>query len=698
MIRICVTLILLWPSFAALAQDNERTSVVSSKTLAELKASLFDKDQKSHVEWQLVTTIPVPKKLADFSFSAESDGLVFCDTNGQSEAWRLSPATKLGGFKIDGSDFQVALSPDRKYGLVGGDFDAVIVWDTSTGEQVFKHDAFQATVEYLQVSADLQMIGADAAGGVHRYPLLGGQGYSLGVDPTKESLKAFSASSDGSRVLYTVTKNYTFILPFPSATVPAPRAGNIGGHLDGAEHAAFGTESFAAATNEWVKFIYPQPGPPGRVSIGERKFSLIGIHDMKITPDDALLGAITSHGQLHLMNPRTPSVGFVSAPPIKGPVTGDGDARLGPDCRTVAVHRGSRLQVWRVVSDPLSRQTLVQDILTRLLDSKQYDEVSSLTNEIIRQDESLYYELQEQLKPSSVPAKFDERVRQLEEWSVKIPKDLFPRLLLSGVESSKGWKIRGSGYADSVTEEQWEGFQKHIDVAAAYLDDYVPDEFTPGSYYAMRIALHTSQGSPYEEFRKTTDQLLKYRPNYIPAHERAVQHLMPRWHGEPGECAFYAANVAKAIGGEEGRKMYVYLAETQLSYYKTEQYFPITEFDYDEILSYLNSEAAKDLSVADRDRVEASLMRFARRKGDKETAQKTFARMIVDGWMARNKNNPRVYGDVMRTIAWLQGESKKGGISVPKGFLEGLLPPLPGSKPKSPTDSPKKPSKPAGGA
>lgn len=45
-------------------------------------------------------------------------------------------------------------------------------------------------------------------------------------------------------------------------------------------------------------------------------------------------------------------------------------------------------------------------------------------------------------------------------------------------------------------------------------------------------------------------------PKYQRGHQRAVQMLLPRWGGKPGDSARYAAGLADAVGGAEGDALY----------------------------------------------------------------------------------------------------------------------------------------------
>ena len=98
-----------------------------------------------------------------------------------------------------------------------------------------------------------------------------------------------------------------------------------------------------------------------------------------------------------------------------------------------------------------------------------------------------------------------------------------------------GWKLRGSGYANTVTEEGWRGFKENIEKAANCLTKaWELDRTVPYAAAQMIYVVNSgaeSQLSPRDWF----DRAVQTRMDYDPAYRFLVHHLLPQWSGSHGE-------------------------------------------------------------------------------------------------------------------------------------------------------------------
>lgn len=677
MVRFMFGLLILPGVAVASDEPGQQSTPISDSEINLLIEKMTSGETRSEVSWNQIFRQRAQSRVADFCFSRDGEHLASCTVEGHVTVWNLSNGESAGAFKVNGKGFRLALAPNGRHVVVGADFASAQVWDVRTGKQVFNHDAFRGAVTFLTVSADGRyMMGADATGFFHKFPLMGGRGFSVDLDPrSEEAAVALAVSADSERILYTLATGETTLLRLNIGTMLKPRPGKpvrLGGKLDGGTLAAFGVRAFASAAKTTVTVAVPLE--EGRVSIGSREFRLTKLSQIAISPDDKLLAGVTSHGHIEIFDLQQPSVAIQLAPPVNnGIVTGSGTTRIATDCQSVAVFHERHLMVWKISNTSLDSQRRVQEMVRQMLDAGQYSELSRVIRTVSRTDEVLFSELLNYLWPSGDSPVYDQRLRDIVAWHEAEPKELMPRLMMARREQGLAWQIRGSGFADSVSDRQWKGYYQHIDDALNFLKGFRPDESTPGLYYLERVSLHTARGSGPDEFRTTVDLLMRHRPNYLPAHNSVVRHLMPRWHGEPGDSAAYAARVADRIGGDKGESMYVAMAESLLPYHHTENYIEITRFDYDRIRKWLTSQQKAAKSPAKKDEVLGLLMCFARRAGDVETAQKHLAEVMVGGWLARNRNQPKRYSDVTRTVLWL----KSKGRGVTSEGLKAILPPLP---------------------
>ena len=99
-----------------------------------------------------------------------------------------------------------------------------------------------------------------------------------------------------------------------------------------------------------------------------------------------------------------------------------------------------------------------------------------------------------------------------------------------------GWEARGSGFANTVTEEGWEIFAKHQDLARSYLvKAHELDPTRPeAASYMIKIAM-TGHAGPGESERFWFDKAVAAQMDWPPAYSHFQWAMRPRWSGSPEE-------------------------------------------------------------------------------------------------------------------------------------------------------------------
>lgn len=110
-------------------------------------------------------------------------------------------------------------------------------------------------------------------------------------------------------------------------------------------------------------------------------------------------------------------------------------------------------------------------------------------------------------------------------------------LVLKGTAEVKdSWAARGGGYADTVTEEGWKGFYKHL--AAAEEAFTAAWKLEPYRVLAPSSMIEVAMGKPdasAEGMRTWFDRATRARIDYRPAWKAMIWGLRPRWHGSHEE-------------------------------------------------------------------------------------------------------------------------------------------------------------------
>lgn len=200
----------------------------------------------------------------------------------------------------------------------------------------------------------------------------------------------------------------------------------------------------------------------------------------------------------------------------------------------------------------------------------------------------------------------------LKAWEEKKPNSILAKTTQVSFWTKYGWKARGSGWANSVTDEGWRLFGERLKKAQAVMEkaDSLPQ--TCPSLYREKLILARGNSWKRDQMEATFSKCIKLFPTYIPAYAYKYAYLMPRWGGEPGECeTFFQESADKHGKGIEGDKFYARLiwsihaftydstfSETELSWSRTKSGFERLLKEDPTSLSVL-SEFAKLADLAD---------------------------------------------------------------------------------------------------
>jgi len=148
------------------------------------------------------------------------------------------------------------------------------------------------------------------------------------------------------------------------------------------------------------------------------------------------------------------------------------------------------------------------------------------------------------------------RLAALRHWIAAKPESISARVALADFLTAFAWKARGSGWANTVTEEGWQLFRQRLDESmnvlneAAHLKAKCPELWV----VKMRSALGLQYEKP--QFNDIFDEAIRFAPDYEAYYYRRAIYLLPRWSGEPGEWENDLAQSADRLGGKDGDELY----------------------------------------------------------------------------------------------------------------------------------------------
>ena len=115
------------------------------------------------------------------------------------------------------------------------------------------------------------------------------------------------------------------------------------------------------------------------------------------------------------------------------------------------------------------------------------------------------------------------------------------------------WTAQNGRQADSGSAEP---FRKHMARARKYLVSKEEIASKHPQYYATLVGFDTTLNLGDAQVRKDFDAGVRRYPNYYPLYFAMINHLMPKWHGGPGEIEAFAKAAVDATRDLEGEGMY----------------------------------------------------------------------------------------------------------------------------------------------
>jgi hypothetical protein len=136
-----------------------------------------------------------------------------------------------------------------------------------------------------------------------------------------------------------------------------------------------------------------------------------------------------------------------------------------------------------------------------------------------------------------------------ESWEQSHPDSTTRRVALMDFLISYAWHARGSGYARTVTDEQWQLMGDRLAHAWKISQTLRQAEEKDPYGFEMAIVAAMGLGLKAPEFESILSEYRSHFPSYYPVEVRRAYSLLPRWHGKEGDWEAFAVDVSKLEGG-----------------------------------------------------------------------------------------------------------------------------------------------------
>jgi hypothetical protein len=157
-------------------------------------------------------------------------------------------------------------------------------------------------------------------------------------------------------------------------------------------------------------------------------------------------------------------------------------------------------------------------------------------------------------------ADYERRIALLRKWITHNPSSVTARIALAGTYTRWGWKARGNGYADTVTDEGWRLLHKRDAVALAALRDASRLSTVSPEWFVEMLTVAHVEDFDKLKMRALVDKAFAVEPDYYYVYQTYASFLLPKWNGEQGDARRFADEISNRIGGARGDMMYYEIA------------------------------------------------------------------------------------------------------------------------------------------
>lgn len=161
---------------------------------------------------------------------------------------------------------------------------------------------------------------------------------------------------------------------------------------------------------------------------------------------------------------------------------------------------------------------------------------------------------------SAGSTEWSQHIAKLQKWVATSPQSVTARIALAEAYRLLGWKARGGGFANTVSEAGWQQFGNMSEKAFKTLAeaDALPAK-CPHWYFVM-LELARDQGLRPDQTRKLFERAIAFEPAYYHYYREYAYNLLPKWNGEPGDAEKFADESYRRIGGTQGAFVYFEIA------------------------------------------------------------------------------------------------------------------------------------------
>jgi hypothetical protein len=135
----------------------------------------------------------------------------------------------------------------------------------------------------------------------------------------------------------------------------------------------------------------------------------------------------------------------------------------------------------------------------------------------------------------------------LESWVKAHPESITARVALADAYRNFGWKGRGQGKADTVSDAGWQQLNNLDEKALKTLTEAANLPQKCPHWYFVMLEIARDQDWGKSRTRALLESAIALEPEYYHSYREFANNLLPKWHGQPGEGEAFTEEISHRV-------------------------------------------------------------------------------------------------------------------------------------------------------
>lgn len=165
---------------------------------------------------------------------------------------------------------------------------------------------------------------------------------------------------------------------------------------------------------------------------------------------------------------------------------------------------------------------------------------------------------------------WNEHIELLKKWTEAKPSSLTAKVALAEGYVSFAWKARGNGFANTVSDQNWDLFNERLARGRDILFSARGQRVCP-MWYSVMQQIAQGEGWDNAAYERLFTDAVQHEPTWYQYYKLKAIFLLPRWHGKPGELETYINGLSLRTGRTDNAMLYFLVNEYAARYDQNEK-------------------------------------------------------------------------------------------------------------------------------